>query len=320
MRVIQRMSICSVVLGLATPAMQVQADAGLNGYWSGGLEHDSNVTVDELNASSGQSDEAWVLGAGLEGVLKPTKALNLTLGYDLSGRRYHNLDQFDQDIHLLSADLSYDFDPVTVGASYHYSYATLDSDRFLDFRRTSLYLGSLIGENVYLMASVQDKSKEFDAGTARDSDIRGGSFDAFFFFNQARSNLILGVDLDDEDARSDAYDNRLIRFRAALVHRFVLAGQDSRFRLSWRYEDQEYDEVVITVEDNRPLNDFLTRDLAERTGQRVDKSRVIEASWRLGLNEVFSLEPRVSYGHYTSTLDSADYDRWVAGVALRAGF
>lgn len=318
MRNIQRMSIWFVTLGLAVPA--VQADSEVNGYLAGGLEHDSNVTVDELNASSDQSDEAWVFGAGLEGILKPTEALNLTLGYDLSGRRYHNLDRFDQDIHLLSADLSYDFDPVTLGASYHYSYATLDSDRFLDFRRTSLYLGSLIGESVYLLASVQDKSKDFNEGTARDSDIRGGSFDAFFFFNQARSNLVFGVDLDDEDARSDAYDNRLLRFRVALVHRFTVGGQDSRFRLGWRYEDQEYDEVVITEEDNRPLNDFLTRDLAERTSQRVDKARVVEASWRLGLNEVFSLEPKLSYGHYTSTIDSADYDRFVAGVSLRAGF
>lgn len=68
------------------------------------------------------------------------------------------------------------------------------------------------------------------------------------------------------------------------------------------------------------MNDFLTRDLEERTSQRVDKARVVEASWRLGLNEVFSLEPKLSYGHYTSTIDSADYDRFVAGVSLRAGF
>ena len=319
MRTFQRISIWSLALGLVAPVVQAQSSAELNGYLAGGLEHDSNVTVDELNSSSDRSDEAWVFNAGLEGVLKPTNALNLTLGYDLSGRRYHNLGQFDQDIHLLSADLSYDFDPVTIGTSYHYSYATLDSESFLDFRRASVYVGSLIGENVYLLASLQDKSKDFEEGTARDSDIRGASADAFFFFNQARSNLVLGVDLDDEDARSDAYDNRLLRLRVALVHRFVVAGQDSRFRLSWRYEDQEYDEVVIT-EAERGLNDFLTRDLAERTSQRVDKARVLEASWRLGLDDVFSLEPRISYGHYTSTVDSADYDRLVAGLTLRASF
>lgn len=318
MHTIRRVPTWILAFGLTAP--MVHADSEVSGYLAAGLEHDSNVTVDELNASSDKSDEAWVFDAGLEGFLKPTEALNLTLGYDLSGLRYHDLDQFDQDIHVLSADLSYDFDPVTVGASHHYSYATLDSDGFLDFRRTSLYVGSLIGENVYLLASVQDKSKDFDDGTARDSDIRGGSFDAFFFFNQARSNLVFGIDLDDEDARLDAYDNQLLRLRVALVHRFTVAGQDSRFRLSWRYEDQEYDEVVITEQSAPPLNDFLTGDLAERTSQRVDKARVVEASWRLGLNEVFSLEPKLSYGHYTSTIDSADYDRFVAGVSLRAGF
>lgn len=106
MRTFQRISIWSLALGLVTPVVQAQSSAELNGYLAGGLEHDSNVTVDELNSSSDRSDEAWVFNAGLEGVLKPTNALNLTLGYDLSGRRYHNLGQFDQDIHLLSADLS----------------------------------------------------------------------------------------------------------------------------------------------------------------------------------------------------------------------
>ena len=314
----RRAMTCLFALGLTAP--MAHADSDVSGYAAAGLEYDDNVTVDELNASSDQSDEAWVLDAGLEALLKPTEALNLALGYDLSGRRYHNLDRFDQDIHVLSADLSYDFEPMTVGASYHYSYATLDSDRFLDFGRTSLYLGSLIGESVYLQASIQDKTKDFNDGTARDSDIQGGSVDAFFFFNQARSNLVFGVDLDDEDARTDAYDNQLLRLRVALVHRFTMAGEDSRFRLSWRFEDQEYDETVIAEEPERPLNDFLTRDLAERTRQRVDTARVVEASWRLGLNEVFSVEPTLSYGDYTSTIDSADYDRFVAGLALRADF
>lgn len=320
MQLIHRASALTLVLVSPVLAVQASERAELNGYLEGGYEHDSNLTVDELNSASGESDEAWVYDAGLEAVLKPAERLNLTLGYSASGSRYRTFDRFDQDIHLASADLSYDFDPVTVGASYHYSRATLGSDPFLDYRRGSVYLGSLLGENVYLLASLQDKSKNFEDSDARDSDIRGASLDTFFFFNQARSHVLFGLDGDREDAEADAYDNRLVRVRLALVHKFTLAGEDNRFRLGWRYEDREYDEVIISSSDP-VLTDPLTGDLAERTSsQRADKAAIFEASWRIGLNEVFSLEPSISHGNYTSNVDSADYDRTVAGVTLRAGF
>lgn len=311
-----------LALGLATSPLVLQAEDHVraSGYLEGGFEHDSNVTVDELNSSSDESDEAWVFDAGLEGVLKPTEPLNVTLGYSLSGRRYQSLDQFDQDIHLLSADISYDFDPVTIGTSYHYSHATLGSDPFLDFSRASVYLGSLLGEDVYLLASLQDKSKDFDDSEARDADIRGVSLDSFFFFNQARSHLLIGLDGDREDAEADAYDNDLLRVRVALVHKFTLGGEDNRLRLGWRYEDREYDEVTVTSSDPL-LSDPLTGDLVERsTSRRADRARILEASWRIGLNDVFSVEPSISRGVYTSNVDSADYDKTVAGITLRAGF
>jgi len=322
MRLIQRISTVSLAVGLMSPVLVAEAadKAELNGHLEGGYEHDSNLTVDELNASSGESDEAWVFDAGLEGILKPAERLNVTLGYSVSGRRYQIFDRFDQDIHLASADVSYDFDPVTVGASYHFSHATLGSDPFLDYRRASVYLGRLVGDDVYLLASLQDKAKDFEDSSARDSDIKGASLDSFFFFNEARSHLLLGLDGDREDAEADAYDNRLVRVRVSLVHKFTLAGQDNRFRLGWRFEDREYEAVTITSSDPL-LTDPLTGDLTERSSsQRVDQARILEAGWRIGLTEVVSVEPSISYGNYTSNVDSADYEKTVAGVTLRAGF
>ena len=313
------------VLGLAMVPQLVHAEdkARANGYVESGFEHDSNVTVDELNSSSDKSDGAWVFDAGLDGILKPVDPLTVTLGYSLSGRRYQSLDQFDQNIHLLSADISYDLDPVTVGTSYHYSKATLGpngSDPFLDFRRASVYLGSLIGEDVYLLASLQDKRKDFEDSDARDSDIRGVSLDSFFFFNQAQSHLLLGLDGEREDAQADAFDNDLLRVRATLVHKFTLGGEANRLRFGWRYEDRDYERINIAGSEPQFSNP-LTGGLTERTSsERADRAQIFEASWRIGLNEVFSLEPSVSRGRYSSNEESADYDKTVAGVTLRAAF
>lgn len=313
------------VMGLVMAPLLAQAEdkVRVNGHVEGGFEHDSNVSVDEINSSAEQSDQAWVFDAGLDGLLKPVDPVTVSLGYSLSGRRYQSLDQFDQNIHLVSADISYDFDPITIGTSYHYSHATLGangSGSFLDFRRASVYLGSLIGDDVYLLASVQDKRKDFADSEARDADIRGASLDSFFFLNQARSHVVLGLDGERENARADAFDNDLLRFRATLVHKFTLGGEANRFRLGWRYEHREYDQVDVSGS-NPEFNNPLTGGLTERTSsERTDRAQLVEASWRIGLSEVVSVEPSVSWGRYASNEASADYDKTVAGVTLRAAF
>ncbi|AXS81668.1 surface lipoprotein assembly modifier [Marinobacter sp. Arc7-DN-1] len=312
-------SVFSLMVPLASSAGAVD-QAALNGHLSTGFEQDSNVSVDDLNAASNKSDQAWVFDAGLEGVLKPVERLSLTLGYSLSGNRYQNLDQFDQDIHLLSADLSYDFDPVTIGTSYHYSQSTLGSEPFLDFRRASAYLGSLIGDDVYLLASLQEKQKEYGQSNARDTDIRGASLDSFFFFNNARSHFLIGLDYNQEDALADAFDNDLWRVRAVLLNRFSLGGEENRFRLGWRYETREYDQPAVSAS-NPFLDNPFTGDFVDAsTSRRAERVHVFEASWRIGLNETFSLEPSVSHGIYRSDEDSTDYTQTIAGLTFRAGF
>ena len=207
-----------------------------------------------------------------------------------------------------------------MGTRYYYSHNTLGSDPFLDYRRADVYIGGMASESVYLTVSLQDKSKSFEDSNARDSDIRGASFDAFFFYDDRGSFWLFGLDGDREDARADAYDNRLFRVRTAWVNKFELAGHDNRFRLEGRYENRDYDQAEVAGSDPF-ITDPFTGDLAQRSsGERADTARIVKASWRIGLSSVLSLEPSVEYGDYSSNVDSADYDQWLAGVRLRAEF
>ena len=81
------LTITLTLLGGA-PLAQAADKASASAHFEGGYQHNSNVSIDELNSSSGNSDQAWVFDAGLEGVLRPTKSWNLTVGYSLSGQRY----------------------------------------------------------------------------------------------------------------------------------------------------------------------------------------------------------------------------------------
>lgn len=317
-------TILTLCLAASAPAVWAESSTGLSGHVETGMEYDSNLTVDNLNAASGKSDEAWLIGAGLDGEWNPVDRLHLNLGYSFTGNRYQTYDEFDQDIHLASAEASYDFDPFTLGASYHFSHATLDSDPFLDYARTSVFIGSLVSDDVYLRGSVQKKRKSFDDSEARDADIRGVTGEAYLFFNDARSHVLLGVDGDREDARSDYYDNRLVRFRSKLVHTVDVSGHSNRFSLGWRFEKRDYDDVVLTSSDpaaQDPLfNPFASPTTTTQTQDRAETASVFQAGWTVDLSSIFSLETQLSRGFYHAAVDSEDYRKTVASVTLKAGF
>lgn len=268
-----------------------------------GLEYDSNLNVAELDTASEDGDTAWLFTAGLDGTYTPTDRLTMTGGYSFSSTNYLTHSDFDQDIHLASADVSYDFDAVTVGASYHHSRALLASEPLLDFSLASVYLGKLFDNGVYLRGSLQDKRKSFEDDKARDASARGASADLYYFFNDARTMIAIGVDGDDEDASADVFDNEMLGFRSRLSHRFLVSGHDHKVQLGWRYVERDY-------ADQDPL-------LGE---PRHDDHGVVDASWAVGLNSVITVEGKVESGRYRSTLETADYDETRVSAILRASF
>lgn len=303
-----------LVAGLPTTGQS----ATVGGHLATGYEYDSNLNIDELDQSSGDSGHAWVLGAGLSAEGQPAENLTLTGSYDLTDRDYRDSDAFDRTLHLASLDLSYDFGTVTLGASHHYSHAILASDPFLDYHRSSVYLGKLVGDDVYLRASLLAKRKDFEDEPARDARTRGVSLDSFFFFNQTRTVFILGADGDDENADADAYDFRMLAVKTRLKHRFPVAGHEHKVQIGWRYEAREYDEPVSSVEN--PLTSPLLGSNDPTAEPRDDRIATLDASYGIGLTEWLTTEARLEYTDYRSSLDSAEYDETVASLNLRAEF
>lgn len=268
-----------------------------------GLEYDSNLNVVELDTVSEDSDTAWLFTAGLDGTFTPTDRLTMTGGYSFSSTNYLTHSDFDQDIHLASADVSYDFDAVTVGTSYHYSRAFLASEPLLDFSLASVYLGKLFDNGVYLRGSLQEKRKTFEDEKARNAEAQGVSADVYYFFNDAQTMISIGVDRDDEDASSEVFDNEMLGFRSRFSHRFLVSGHNHKVQLGWRYVERDY-------ADQDPL----------LGNPRHDAQGVVDASWAVGLNSVFTVEGKVESGRYRSTLETADYDETLVSAILRASF
>lgn len=303
---------------IVTAGVSVSAHAAtFKPYVETAAEYDSNLNVDELDQSSGESDQALLLGAGAEASGQPLDNLTLTGTYDFSSRRYQTNESFDQDIHLASVDLSYDIDSVTLGASHHYSYATLDSESFLDYNRTSVYLGKLIDGDTYVRASLLNKRKSFTDNGARDARSQGINLESYFFLNQGRTLFVIGLEGEDENATSEAFDYRMLAGRTRLRHRFDVSGHENTLQLGLRYEARDYDEEISSSED--PLVPVIGSG-ATSSDTRSDRIASVDLSYAVAVTDWLTTKAKVERIDNRSTLDSADYDKNIASLNLRAEF
>lgn len=303
---------------IVTAGVSVSAHAAtFKPYVETGAEYDSNLNVDELDQSSGKSDQALLLGAGAEASGQPLDNLTLTGTYDFSSRNYETNESFDQDIHLASVDLSYDIDSVTLGASHHYSYATLDSESFLDYNRTSVYLGKLIDDDTYVRASLLNKRKSFADNDARDARAQGINLESYFFLNQGSTLFVIGLEGEDENANSEAFDYQMLAGRTRLRHRFDVSGHENTLQLGLRYEAREYDEEISSSED--PLVPVVGSG-STSSDTRSDRIASVDLSYAVALTDWLTTKAKLERIDNRSTLDSADYDKNIASLSLRAEF
>lgn len=313
----QRYYPCLTVLA-ATLSLSAAVQAATFEYYAEtGFEYDSNLTVDELDQSSNKSDNALLLGAGAEVTGNPLEQLTLTAAYDLSTRRYQSNAAFDQDIHLLSLDASYQIGSLTLGASQHSSHARLDSEAFLNVHRSSLYLGKLIGDDLYVMASLIDGRKSFHGDDARDARIRGVGLDSFYFLNNGKTLLSAGLQRSKENASADVFDYQLLAGRARIRHHFDLYGQKSALQFGLRYETRDYDQRLTDMQGSGfPVFDQS----AALSGSRTDKIRSLDLSWALDLTKRLRTEAKVERIDARSPVESADYSKTLVSLGLRASF
>ncbi len=301
------------VLGLAIAAPFVLAQEPgqreqtepfeISGAVAVGAEHNNNLSVAELESASGSSDTAATVDANIDLNWEPDERTAFATGYSFSGSRYQDIDSYDLDLHLLYADLSHDFDLVTLGANYYFADADLGGDSFLALNQYSFYAGKLFNDQWYLRGALNFTDKEFDAFSTRDADNDGFGVDLYRFFNEGRSNVVLGYVYEEEDTRSPFFRYSADTLRLRLNHRFTLADHESRLQLGYRWQDRAYD--VATPGIGVP---------------RDDNQRVTEAQFEVEMTDNLALTAGWEHGDYRSRLASADFTANRVSLALRLSF
>lgn len=275
--------------------------------WSGRIsadtEHHSNVSVSEIESTTGEADSAFFFTAGLDSSWAISNRVTLDAGYNYSDRRFTEFSEFDLQIHLGYVDLSYEINQYTIGANLYYADAAVARSGFLTLNQQSLYAARFFGSRVYGRAAFNQARKSFREFPARSASNQGLSGDLFWFSSDLNRFLSLGVTYLDEDANNREFSYQSLASRIRLSQRFEMLGRNARLQLSARWEERDYEAAHTLI--SQP---------------REDTQLVAEANFELNIIRALHLTSEIERGRYRSNLAIADYAETRAGVGLRLNF
>ena len=267
-----------------------------------GFEYDDNLTVEEQDLATDQSDFATVVE--LEGGYRFTvpKPYQAEISYSLSQSFYDDYSQFDLQTHTLGLSGSRDFDGWEAGLSYAYSYMFLGREGFLQSHRLTPNAGVFLPHGLYATVSYTLEDKDFrkTADNGRDAVNQAVGGDLFAFFMENRGYLQLGYRLEGESASAAEYDYLGHTLTAAVQ---VPAWYETKARLSFKYQDKRYRHITPSIGVER-------EDTKETIGLMVGRKFL----------EMY--EAKVEYQYITSdsNLESSDYTENLLFVGVSALF
>ena len=167
---------------------------------SAGVEQDSNVSVNELDSSTGSDDFAIRLRAEIDFEAEIAPETDLKFGYTFSDKSFDEFSAFDLQTHIISGSLSHDFGPVTTGGVVRYIDANLGGNGFQSITQFSPYASGFVAKNLFLRGAFTHAEKAFDVQTARDADVQTFDADAYLFLDGSRRYIVLGLEQETSDA------------------------------------------------------------------------------------------------------------------------
>lgn len=291
------------------PASLYAQDAEESDFsWSGRVgasaESHSNVSVTEIESTTGEADNAMLFEAGVDASWALSEQLTLDAGYSFTDRSFDEFSEFDLRIHLTYLDLSYESGDYTFGGSHYYADALVDSSGFLSLNQSSLYAARFIGSQVYLRGALNQTRKSFSQFTERSATSNGMSTDIFVFSSDVKRFISLGLSYTDEDANSREFSYLSWQARGRLSQRFQLFSRDARAQFSASWEERDY-EGVSSLLPQTP---------------REDTQLIAEGNFELAMTSWLKLVAELERGRYRSNVAIADYAETRVAIGLRLDF
>ena len=227
----------------------------------------------------------------------------LELTYDFYQSLYNDLDDFNLQIHTLSALSSWDFDTFDTGLNYSYTYTTLGGDRLFGFHTLTPYVGFSSTENWYHRASYGYVNKDFFSNPDRDGSQHSVALDNYYFFMDHKAYAILGLRYEDENTSGPEFDYEGSQVNIGVSVPVNIGEWNPQFKANYKHYWRDYDNITASIGEKRDdEQDAVTLELSHPITKTV------------------SMKLNYEWTDTSSNLPSADYDENVFSVVFSADF
>lgn len=269
-----------------------------------GIEYDDNITVSALDTTTGESDEALVVDFSATYTALERDGMELELSYDLYQSIYDTQNDFDLQIHTLSALGSWEVNDIDLGLYYGYSSVDLGDDDLYSSHTLTPSVALSLAENWYNRFSYSLVSKDFDSVAGRDADQHGLATDNYLFFMDNAAYIVLGARVEVEDAKDNELDYQALYLSASVSmplsygdHK--LADFKGAYQRYWR----DYDNVTASI-----------------GKKRDDEQDKISLAFVRPINDTFDLVLSYEYTNTESNLSSVEAEGNVVTLSVAADF
>jgi len=263
------------------------------------VEYDDNVTISEVDATTGIDDVAAIIEVSAAYMAIKTANTELELGYDFYQSLYDDLSDFDLQLNTLYAIGSHEIGSLDVGGAYRFTHASLGGDSFFEIHSLRPSVGFSSRDDLFHSLSYTYQDKDFKRDNDRDANQHGVNFDSYYFFADGYfANL--GLRFEDEDTDGPQFDYRGYYINLGLSGAVdPIPAKPTRVRVSYQYYLRDY------VHDTPSIGK-----------EREDQRHTISLGIRQPLSRHLSALLNYQYISADSNLSSSDFTENVVSLSL----
>ena len=266
-----------------------------------GIEYDDNVTVSEVDNTTGLSDTAAVFDLSAAYQIYKTGSSEIELGYDFYQSLYDDLPDFDLQSHLFSAIASSEFDGIDGTLSYSFNYLELGGESFLKIHSIMPSLGFSLVDNMYHTVNYNYKDKEFTNNIARNADVHAAGLDNYYFFNDGQTYSYLNLRLEDENTVDRQFDYTGYYVTVGAKSVLPIFAINPEVRISYQYYLKDYANITTSI-----------------AKEREDERSTVTLSIDKRFSNIFKIKLNYQYIDADSNLLSSDFTENVFTLTLGA--
>jgi hypothetical protein len=241
----------ALVLGAAWPQGASAADNPLKVSLSAGTAYDDDVTISQLDSSTGQSDGVADVNLTTNYDLIKDKSKSLSVGYTFDQNVHFNFHQYDIGSQGISTVAGYTIDKINFGMVYDFNYITLGGNNFMKMNFLNPSVMISLSKNIYVRSHLIYIDESFFHLSDHNAKHFQPGAQAFYFFNKSKSYLIFSGTYVKENTSGPQFTYH--GFTAGVSGNFLINLPKSSFhiKLLYEYTYKNYNNIDPSIGANR---------------------------------------------------------------------